>query len=124
MRAVGSTGTTGTTGTTGALDRLGDVALRLADAGTTGAAERGALDRLVLAAAVTRLEDWAGAGLGSTDGDARVLLVRRFARAHRLLAADPDLLAGRDADLADLAAAVADPPAALLASAVRLSRTS
>jgi len=109
MRAVGTT--------TGALDRLEEVALRLAEGGVEG----GALDRLVLAAAVARLEGWVGEGLGSTDGDARVLLVRRFARAHRLLAADPRRLSGRDAELSELAAALADPHAALLASAVRLT---
>lgn len=75
----------------------------LADAldGLAAAAEQArddACTRAVLAVVVQRLEDAAGATLGTADHDPLVVLQRRFGRAHARLAArpatdvDPDLL--------------------------------
>ncbi|WP_336924045.1 hypothetical protein [Aquipuribacter sp. SD81] len=62
-----------------ALDGLADLVGRVA---LEDAVDR---ERTVLADLVVRLEEAAAAGLGTTDGEPPVVLVRRFARAHRLL---------------------------------------
>jgi hypothetical protein len=74
-----------------ALDGLAAAAARTGD---------DACGRAVLSLVVQHLEDAAGGGLGSTDGDPLVVLQRRFGRAHARLATRPaadvdgDLLLG------------------------------
>lgn len=58
---------------------LDELASAVADAGHTRAS------RAALAEMVLDLEHAAGSTLGGTAGDPRVLLLRRFSRAHRLL---------------------------------------
>lgn len=60
---------------------LDELAAAVADAVETPAT------RAALAAVVLDLEHAAGSALGGTRGEPHVLLVRRFARAHRLLLA-------------------------------------
>ena len=93
----------------GALDGLAAAAEQARDDART---------RAVLAVVVQRLEDAAGAELGTTDGDPLVVLQRRFGRAHAQLAAhrtadvDADLLHG-------LARALRPEPAGDLRPALR-----
>lgn len=79
-------------------DDLADALDSLASA--AGQARDDACTRAVLAVVVQRLEDAAGATLGTADHDPLVVLQRRFARAHARLSAhraadvDADLLHG------------------------------